>query len=121
MLLDGAVRRSSAACRVAVGIGAGAANCVLFWTNGEGAQAASVVRIGTIAASAIYDGAFRSDLLEITDAKRSPRTVPQRPTDMPHPQTRRIRQPIGAEPGLQLVKGNANHRFTWGVAALLHP
>ena len=115
------MRRSSAACRVAVGIGAGAANCVLFWTKGDGAQAASVARIGMIAVSAIYDGAFRSDLLEITDAKRSPRTVPQRPTDMPHPQTRRIRQPIGAEPGLQLVKGNANHRFTWGVAALLHP
>src|SRR5215469_13498073 len=86
MLPDGAMRRSSAACRVAVGIGAGAANCVLFWTNGEGAQAASVARIGTIAASAIYDGASRSDLLEITDAKPSPRTVPRRPTHMPHPQ-----------------------------------
>src|SRR6516225_12147704 len=39
-----------------------------------------------IAASAIYDGAFRSDLLETTDAERSLRTMRHRPTDMPHPQ-----------------------------------
>ena len=39
-----------------------------------------------IAASAIYDGAFRSDLLETTDAERSLWTMRHRPTDMPHPQ-----------------------------------
>jgi len=74
-----------------------------------------------IAASAIYDGAFRSDLLETTDAERSLRTMRHRPTDMPHPQIRRIRQPIGAERRLQSIVGNANDRFTWGVAVLLHP
>ena len=58
-----------------------------------------------IAASAIYDGAFRSDLLETTDAERSLRTMRHRPTDMPHPQIRRIRQPIGAERRLHQLWG----------------
>src|ERR1700747_2831268 len=96
MLLDGAVRRSSAPCRI--GAGAGAANCVLFWKNGDGAQAASVARIGTIAVSAVSDGVFRCDLFEITPAKRPRRTVPHRPTDIPHPQQYEIRQRIVAEP-----------------------
>src|ERR1700746_776769 len=96
MLLDGAVRRSSAPCRI--GAGAGAANFGLFWKNGDWAQAASVARLGTIAVSAVSDGAFRCDLFEIAAAKRSRRTVPHRSTDIPHPQQYQIRQRIAAEP-----------------------
>jgi hypothetical protein len=70
MLRDRAARRSNPACRVAVGIGAGAANCVLFCTNGDGAQAASVARIGTIEISAMHGRANGRDLTQITDAKR---------------------------------------------------
>jgi hypothetical protein len=71
MLPDEGVRRSSAACRFALGVGAGAANCVLFCKNGDGAQAASVATIGAIAASAVNDRAARCDLVEITTTKRS--------------------------------------------------
>ena len=39
-----------------------------------------------IAASAVNDGALGCDPLEVTAAKRSGRTVPHRPTDIPHPQ-----------------------------------
>src|SRR6516162_3530633 len=58
-----------------------------------------------IAASAIYDGAFRSDLLETTDAERSLRTMCHRPTDMPHPQYAESDSRSGQNGGRNQLRG----------------
>src|SRR5436190_9573020 len=118
MAPDGAVRRSSAACRT--GGGVGLANCVLFCTNGDGAQAASVARTGATANSTMNGRPDRRDLTEITDAKRLRRTMPPRPTDISHSPNATKPPAHRGRTTAAIGRGEGHPRYCWGVMVLQH-